>query len=180
MSEANNDAVDRWQRHRAAVRDPEPDPTTPQLKGRLTYELEVEQDINILAYFQNLDEAGRRRYRDLDAHSLEAWERPAAFLDSQDDEPKAENPLPWVEGAISHEMVEVVSSLLRVRLRTGSTSFIYSGMESEWREEDFETLRANVPWLDQFHTDLEGKAEDELAEDEARVPGPNDMPLEGM
>jgi len=182
MSPHGQTAIERHNAMRAKVRDPEPDPATPQLKGQIRIELHIEQDVNLIAYFQTLPERAREQYRRLRLDGHEAWERPVAFLlgDGDGDVDLCASPLPWQDGATWHEIVDVTECELRVHLRPGSRQRVYGFTDTEWCEQDFETLRANVPWLDQTHLDMEALGDEEREAGLARRPGPLDSPLEGL
>lgn len=171
----------------AKVREPEPDPTTPALKGTIEVTCRVTQDVNILAYFQTLNEYGQKAYANL-TDVYDEFERPFQYLLSLADEAfGGVSLLGYRDGITASEWVEPDDEGdIRVTVTTGSPRR-FDVASLRWDVSHFDILRANVPWLDAFHRELEADDEeedytdeerDEMRAESFRVPGPNDEALD--
>lgn len=129
------------------------------------------QRVNLVEFFQAMDPREQDRYKALDIHHLgmEAdWEWPLAYLWPDEHDVV---PLSLVPRAQSHVSGDISDAALRLSARGGEMVF---GRDAEWTEDDFETLKSHVPWLAAFHDTLTTPL---TAEERARIPGPDDVPL---
>jgi len=156
----------------------------PILQVEIAFEVLARASVDLVTYFRDLREQGRKEYAeftrsDEDEDGYEDWERPMSFLTRAGDEefdgislvPHRVFSQQGMPQPI-RENVEVDRQEFRVRTRDGKSAY-----SSDWSEEDFDALRAHVPWLDKFHQTLNDEVDEE---DLARTPGPNDTPLEGL
>lgn len=151
----------------------------PRLEVEVRVEVRAEARVDIITYFTMLSEAGRKAYtKDLPSEEeYEPWERPMLFLTS-DLDVEMITLIPYRpftdrgEPQPVRESVDTDDVRTMITTREGRTAHNY-----DWTEEDFNTLRAAVPWLDKVHV----KLNEELSEEDlARTPGPLDTPLEGL
>ena len=149
----------------------------PKLEVEVSVEVRAEARVDIIRYFTMLGEHGRKAYvsDELDNDEYESWERPLLFLTSGIDA-DCLTVVPHRPFAGRHEpqpvreQVDVDDQRTAVTVREGRVAY-----RRDWSEEDFETLRAAVPWLDWAHAKLDEERDEE---DLAREPGPLDTPLE--
>jgi hypothetical protein len=151
----------------------------PELEVEIAVQVEVNAKVDLVRYFERLTPAQQKHYMEVeldDNYGGEEWERPMAFLSSD-----VENDLgivdvvpfrPFPERGsrapqIVRQTVDVDQEPERVTIREGKVAY-----GRGWTEDDFNSLRARVAWLDKAHAALE-----EQDEDLARRPGPNDVPL---
>lgn len=158
----------------------------PILEVEVSFKIEARATVDLTRYFNGLSDGARKQYAEFDldgeGYYAEPWERPMAWLVRDDDD---------VAGSISvvphrvfgergqpqpiREEVDVDEVEARVKTRPGVRAY-----NQDWTQEDMETLRFHVPWLNKVHELLEEGDGDIDPEELARIPGPLDTPLEGL
>lgn len=169
---------------RRRVRDPNPDLTAPQLVVEVEYEVKVQQYVDLIGHYSRLSEREQKwfaRYvAENESQGYGDDEFVLNFLLPEDDDLHDVGEVPYGEGAADHAWVEVdgMDTEVRVALRTGYRERIYGREEGRFSQEDFDYLLDHVPWLKAFF--VARRQERELEPEEiARIPGSNDIPLEG-
>lgn len=153
----------------------EPNAFIVELSGSLSFR----QTVDVVGWFNGLSEGARKHYVDLNKENEQGyatWEMPFAYLCN----------FLWegleIDGALgpaSADSLDVDIDDIQGRFVKRPDKPAY--VSPKQVPEDFDLLLARVPWLATAHRIIE-RGTDELTEEEvadlARVPGPNDTPLE--
>lgn len=152
----------------------------------LTQEVTVEQVIDLVVYFNGLDDDQRNDYMALDPDDRsvfidgpEEWRWPLVYLVPPDAGAQIDPDIVLVPHAsVVRDDVTEDGVDARVYSRPFDVPDTERGRPGEWTVADFNHLRTAVKWLDDFHYAREVGVEEE-AEDlvSSRVPGPNDLPM---
>lgn len=148
----------------------QPSPTSPRLIVEIKATVTARQQFDLVEFYASLNDRAQEQYKRLNIGSLgfeHEWERPIAFLWPDDTDMV---PVTLAIGADAPVWGDVDAEI-RTRARSGKLAYGHS--ETDWVEDDFIALAAEVPWLRFFHTIRETGS----CEDEARLPGPNDVPM---
>lgn len=138
------------------VRDPNPDVTAPQLVVEISFEVSVEQHVDIVKYFASFGERRQDEFarfvENMGPQGYVDYELPGNFLFPQEDDGMDIDGMPqWRPGVADPMRVDPTGEFdLRVRLREGATAPNYGRAESDFTPEDFVYLRRHVAWLDKF------------------------------
>ena len=144
----------------------------PVLRIDFEAEAKIDVSIDIVAFFSKMPAREQADYRTWDDNDF--WER-----DRQGEPIPWDKPLAYLN-AYLNEAAEVSAGNVRGWVRDHSelepwdTPRVRGG--KYWTEDNYGQLLAAVPWLAALDQ-VDELPEEERAEIEARIPGPNDVPL---